>query len=58
MMWSVHIYAPQAGWLFEEKDKFWTDLDDVMESIPKEEIGVIRADFNGNVGEGKETTMT
>ena len=36
----------------EEKDKFWTDLDEVVESIPKEERLVIGAYFNGHVGEG------
>ena len=38
--------------LDEGEDKFWTDLDEVMESIPKEERVVIGADFNGHVGEG------
>ena len=33
-------------------EKFWTDLDEVVESIPKEERLVIGADFNGHVGEG------
>ena len=41
-----------SGNLTEEKDKFWTDLDEVVESIPKEERVVIGADFNGHVGEG------
>ena len=36
----------------EEKDKFWTDLDEVVERITKEESVVIGADFNGHVGEG------
>ena len=36
----------------EEKDKFWTDPDEVVESIPKEERLVIWADFNGHVGKG------
>ena len=40
-------YAPQVGCLTEEKDKFWTDLDEVVESIPNEKIMVIGADFNG-----------
>ena len=40
------------GCLREEKDKFWTDLDEVVESIPKKERVVIGADFNGHVGEG------
>ena len=48
----ISAYAPQVGCLMEEKDKFWTDLDEVVESIPKEERVVIGADFNGHVGEG------
>ena len=52
MMTVISAYAPQVGCLREEKDKFWTDLDEVVESIPKEERVVIGADFNGHVGEG------
>ena len=52
MMTVISAYVPQVGWLREEKDTFWTDLDEVMESIPKEERLVIGADFNGHVGEG------
>ena len=52
MMTVISAYAPQVGCLREEKDKFWTDLDEVVESIPKEERLVIGADFNGHVGEG------
>ena len=52
MMTVISAYAPQVGCLTEEKDKFWTDLDEVVESIPKEERVVIGADFNGHVGEG------
>ena len=52
MMTVISAYAPQVGCLMEEKDNFWTDLDGVVESIPKEERVVIGADFNGHVGEG------
>ena len=54
MMTVISAYAPQVGCLMEEKDKFWTDLDEVVESlpIPKEERVVIGAYFNGHVGEG------
>ena len=52
MMTVISAYAPQVWCLREEKDKFWTDLDEVVESIPKEERVVIGADFNGHVGEG------
>ena len=54
MMTVISAYAPQVGCLTEEKDKFWTDLDEVVESIPKEERVVIGADFNGHVGEGEK----
>ena len=52
MMTVISAYGPQVGCLMEEKDKFWTDLDEVVESIPKEERVVIGADFNGHVEEG------
>ena len=51
-MTVISAYAPQVGCLREEKDTFWTDLDEVLESIPREERVVIGADFNGHVGEG------
>ncbi|KAK3534912.1 hypothetical protein QTP70_002000 [Hemibagrus guttatus] len=36
----------------EKKERFWSVLDEVMESIPTGERVVIGADFNGHVGEG------
>ncbi|KAK3510278.1 hypothetical protein QTP70_032702, partial [Hemibagrus guttatus] len=42
----------QAGCELEEKERFWSELDEVMESIPTGERVVIGADFNGHVGEG------
>ena len=43
-------YATQVGCLREDNDKFCTDLDVVVESIPKEGRVVIGADFNLHVG--------
>ena len=37
MMTVISAYAPQVGCLMEEKDKFWTYLDEVVESLPMEE---------------------
>ncbi|KAK3543806.1 hypothetical protein QTP70_028101 [Hemibagrus guttatus] len=34
------------------RERFWSELDEVMESIPTGERVVIGADFNGHVGEG------
>ncbi|KAK3514603.1 hypothetical protein QTP70_021515 [Hemibagrus guttatus] len=48
----VSGYAPQVGCDLEEKVRFWSELDEVMESIPTGERVVIGADFNGHVGEG------
>ncbi|KAK3550697.1 hypothetical protein QTP70_002387 [Hemibagrus guttatus] len=52
MLNVVSGYAPQVGYELEEKERFWSELDEVMESIPTGERVVIGADFNGHVGEG------
>ncbi|KAK3521658.1 hypothetical protein QTP70_014697 [Hemibagrus guttatus] len=52
MLNVVSGYVPQVGCELEEKEKFWSELDEVMESIPTGERAVIGADFNGHVGEG------
>ncbi|KAK3556294.1 hypothetical protein QTP70_007044 [Hemibagrus guttatus] len=46
------IRRPEVGCELEEKERFWSELDEVMESIPTGERVVIGADFNGHVGEG------
>ncbi|KAK3532903.1 hypothetical protein QTP70_002245 [Hemibagrus guttatus] len=40
------------GCELEEKERFWSELDELMESIPTGERVVIGVDFNGHVGEG------
>ncbi|KAK3519564.1 hypothetical protein QTP86_015307, partial [Hemibagrus guttatus] len=52
MLNVVSGYAPQVGCELEEKERFWRELDEVMESIPTGERVVIGVDFNGHVGEG------
>ncbi|KAK3539691.1 hypothetical protein QTP70_012023 [Hemibagrus guttatus] len=42
----------EVGCELEEKERFWSELDEVMESIPTGERVVIGADLNGHVGEG------
>ena len=48
----VSAYAPQVNYSMEEKNDFWEDLDELIESISKEERIVLGADLNGHVGEG------
>ncbi|KAK3574646.1 hypothetical protein QTP86_011559 [Hemibagrus guttatus] len=60
MLNVVSGYAPQVGCELGEKERFWSELDEVMESIPKGERVVIGPDFNGHVGErntGDEEVM-
>ncbi|MCJ8745631.1 hypothetical protein PDJAM_G00132390 [Pangasius djambal] len=45
-------YAPQVGCELEEKERFWSELDEVIENIHTGERVVIGADFDGHVGEG------
>ncbi|KAI5628640.1 hypothetical protein C0J50_10601, partial [Silurus asotus] len=50
----ISAYAPvliQVGCVMEEKDKFWSELDEVVEGEPRNERLVIGADLNGHVGE-------
>ncbi|KAK3514176.1 hypothetical protein QTP70_005260 [Hemibagrus guttatus] len=46
MLNVVSGYAPQVGCELEEKERFWSELDEVIESIPTGERVVIGADFN------------
>ena len=48
----VSAYAPQVKNSMEEKNDFWKDLDELIESISKEERIVLGTDLNGHVGEG------
>ncbi|KAK3550307.1 hypothetical protein QTP86_024280 [Hemibagrus guttatus] len=52
MLNVVSGYVPQVGCELEEKERFWSELDEMMESIPMGERVGIGADFNGHVGEG------
>ena len=52
MLNVVCAYAPQVGCEMEEKDRFWQDMDGIVENLPREEQVIIGADFNGHVGEG------
>ncbi|KAK3541587.1 hypothetical protein QTP86_033101 [Hemibagrus guttatus] len=52
MLNVVSGYAPQVCCELDEKERFWSELDEVIESIPMGERVVIGADFNGHVGEG------
>ncbi|KAK3526888.1 hypothetical protein QTP86_003606 [Hemibagrus guttatus] len=46
------LVSVKVGCELEEKERFWSELDEVIESIPTGERVVIGADFNGHVGEG------
>ena len=48
----ISAYAPQVGCELEEKEDFWNDLDEMVESVHKGERVLIGADLNGHVGEG------
>jgi len=46
----VSLYAPQIGLDEDDKRLFWDDLDEVIQSIPKNEKLLIGGDFNGHIG--------
>ena len=43
---------PQIGCKKQEREKFWSEFDEVVESISMEEKVVIGTEFNGSVSEG------
>ncbi|KAK3542806.1 hypothetical protein QTP70_003007 [Hemibagrus guttatus] len=49
---SLNASRCLVGCELEEKERFWSELDEVIESIPTGERVVIGANFNGHVGEG------
>ncbi|KAI5104291.1 hypothetical protein C0J45_5917 [Silurus meridionalis] len=51
----ISAYAPQVGCEMKEKEKFRSELDEVVEGVPSNERLVIGADFNGHVGKGNKS---
>ena len=51
MMNVISAYASQVGCELEEKEAFWNDLDEMVESVHKGERMLIGEDLNGHVGE-------
>ncbi|KAI5606485.1 hypothetical protein C0J50_1984 [Silurus asotus] len=49
---GVILKEEYMGCEMEEKEKFWSELDEMVESVPREEKFVIKAEFNGLVGKG------
>jgi Reverse transcriptase (RNA-dependent DNA polymerase) len=46
----ISAYAPQIGLEVHLKEKFWEDLEGLVQGIPREEKVFIGADLNGHVG--------
>ena len=42
--------TPQKGCTDEEKDTFWRELDEVLQSIPANEKVILAGDMNGHIG--------
>ncbi|KAK3542063.1 hypothetical protein QTP86_011366 [Hemibagrus guttatus] len=49
---TQEVYEDVVGCELEGRKRFWSELDEVMESIPTGERVVMGADFNEHVGEG------
>lgn len=47
----VCAYAPQVGLGVSEKEAFWVCLDELVGSIPGDQLVVLGGDFNGHIGE-------
>ena len=47
---NISAYAPQVGAKSHLKDKFWADMEELIQSIPPIEKIFIGGDLNGHVG--------
>ena len=45
MLNVVSVFAPEVGCEPKEKEKFWNEMDEVMQNIPRDERVVIGADI-------------
>ncbi|KAI5616363.1 hypothetical protein C0J50_24070 [Silurus asotus] len=52
MINGISAYAPQVGCEMEEKEKFWSELDEVVDGVPTNKRVLIGADFIRHVDEG------
>ena len=50
----VSAYAPQTGLPEEVKEKFWVDVERVIEGLAMEERVIVGADLNGHIGPSSE----
>ena len=48
------VYAPQIGCPDEEKDRFWSDLQEEIEKVGVEERCIVGGDLNGHVGQNND----
>ncbi|VDL70849.1 unnamed protein product [Nippostrongylus brasiliensis] len=49
--WTIiSVYAPQTGCPEKDKEEFYLTLDDVITSVPDDDILTITGDLNGHVG--------
>lgn len=48
----INAYAPQVGCELEGKEELWSELEEVVRSIPTAERIVMGADCTGHVREG------
>ena len=51
----IQVYAPTEDSEEEEKDRFYTSLEDVLATVKKDDRLVLMGDMNGRVGRDAET---
>lgn len=48
------VYAPQTGCPEEEKEQFWSDLQEELEKVDESERCIVGGDMNGHIGKGND----
>ena len=47
----IHVYAPTSSHDEEETDKFYNQIQSLVDKIPKQDITIVLGDFNAKVGQ-------
>ena len=48
------VYTPQAGSSEEEKEQFWSALQEELEKVDEKERCIVGGDMNGHIGNGHD----
>lgn len=50
----IQVYAPTTDHTDEEVEEFYSQIIDILEKLPKQDLNIVMGDFNSKIGKGRE----